>query len=87
MTESKFVEILDVTDVPYSHANVSLDDVLAETRARSSSASSTGSTSTASNASSECVASRKSTSSEREPHATIPVKMRLRALSLRRPKS
>merc|ERR1711939_951169 len=41
MTESKFVEILDNSFVPRSQANANLDDVLAETRARSSSATAT----------------------------------------------
>merc|ERR1711915_487994 len=61
MTESKFVEILDNSFVPRSQANANLDDVLAETRARSSSASS---------ASSDSLASRNSSSSERGQRPT-----------------
>ncbi|KAI7080769.1 hypothetical protein KC327_g67 [Hortaea werneckii] len=81
MTESKFVEILDNSFIPRSHANANLDDVLAETRARSSSASS---------ASSESLASRNSSSSERGQRPTSmsgPLTMRLRTLSLRKPKT
>jgi hypothetical protein len=37
MASSKFVEILDTRDLPYSRENVSLEDVLAETRLRSQS--------------------------------------------------
>merc|ERR1711939_407208 len=81
MTESKFVEILDNSFAPRSQANANLDDVLAETRARSSSASS---------ASSESLASRNSSSSERGQRPTSmsgPLTMRLRSLSLRKPKT
>ncbi|OQO05699.1 hypothetical protein B0A48_09792 [Cryoendolithus antarcticus] len=38
---SKFVELLDTTAAPYSHNNVSLEAVLAETRQRSESTSTT----------------------------------------------
>ena len=34
MAGSKFVEILNSSDAPFSHANVTLDDVLAEEHAR-----------------------------------------------------
>lgn len=83
MTESKFVEILDNSFVPRSQANANLDDVLAETRARSSSASSASSESLASS-------SRTSSSSERGQRPTSisgPLTMRLRSLSLRKPKT
>ena len=81
MTSSKFVEILDVCDTPFSNDNVSLDDVLAETRRRSTSASSASSASSSS--------SEKSSSRDRSPTSsvTVPVKPRLRALSIKRPKT
>jgi hypothetical protein len=43
MASSKFIEIMDVNDLPYSRENVSLEDVLAETRRRSQSTDSTNS--------------------------------------------
>lgn len=43
MQGSKFVEIFDSHETPYSHKNVSLEDVLEETRARSASSSSASS--------------------------------------------
>lgn len=82
MSSSKFVEILDTTDTPYSHANVSLDDVLNETRARSASSSSESGSSTNTSA---------SQSRERSPTTTTNhvtnVKTRLRGLSLKKPKT
>ena len=84
MASSKFVEILDNSDAPYSHENVSLEDVLKETRARSESASS------------ESSARLESSSRERSPatsqnannlnHGST-LKTRLRGLSVRKPKS
>lgn len=90
MSSSKFVEILDTSDAPYSHENVSLDDVLKETRARSASSSSE------SNASNGQSSSTSSSSPERSPTRTATtttnghvsaVKTRLRGLSLKKPKS
>ena len=84
MASSKFVEILDNSDAPYSHENVSLEDVLKETRARSESASSESST------------RLKSSSRERSPETSqnannlnhgSTLKTRLRGLSVRKPKS
>lgn len=77
MTSSKFVEILDTSDTPRSHDNVNLDDVIAETRRRSSSLSS------------ERSSSDSSPSRDRSPilPAPQPVKTRLRGLSIRRPKT
>lgn len=49
MTASKFTELLDPsTQPPYTDRNVSLDDILAETRRRSSSGSSAASSQSAS---------------------------------------
>ena len=72
MAPSKFVEILDTSDTPYSHADVSLDDVLKETRHRSSSA----------NGSSD-----KSLSRDSSPITREPVKTRLRGFSLKKSKT
>ena len=47
MAPSKFVEILDVSDTPFSQNNVSLDDILEDKRHRSNSQSSGRSQSTA----------------------------------------
>jgi len=76
-TMSKFVEILDVADAPYSHENVTLEDTLAENRRRSESSSSASSS------------SDKSLSRERSPTTSpaSPVRTRLRAFSLRKPKT
>lgn len=74
---SKFVEILDNEPTPYSHDNVSLEAVLAETRERSASTSSTQSTDSLSS-------EDRSTSPASPSPAVSQVKMRLRALSLRR---
>lgn len=83
---SKFVEILDTSDAPYSHENVSLDDVLRETRARSASSSSES-------GGSNSGPSPTSSSPERSPTRTSTinhvsaVKTRLRGLSMKKPKS
>lgn len=45
MVTSKFIEILDGSDAPFSHENVSLEHVLDDSRHRSASASSVSSTS------------------------------------------
>lgn len=66
---SKFVEILDTSNAPYSQDNVSLDDVLEATRERSESP--TGSSTTD--------AKRASYES---PTTTQPPKTRLRGFSL-----
>lgn len=50
MPISKFVEILDSADAPYSHENVSLEDVLEDKRHRSPSSGSTSSASSTSSA-------------------------------------
>lgn len=75
MPGSKFVEILDVSATPYSLANVDLQATIDESRRRSASSGSISS-------SNESVQSPTSPTS---PTAQ-PMKMRLRALSLRRPK-
>ncbi|KXL45166.1 hypothetical protein M433DRAFT_130219 [Acidomyces richmondensis BFW] len=74
---SKFVEILDVADAPYSHENVTLEDTLAENRRRSESSSSASSSSDKSSA--------REQSPTTPPHS--PVKTRLRAFSLRKAKT
>ena len=75
---SKFVEIMDTADQPYSHDNVSLEDILEDTRHRSQS---TGESSSP--------RSSTSISPTRERSATInyPTKPRLRGLTLKKPKS
>ncbi|KAF2719111.1 hypothetical protein K431DRAFT_305412 [Polychaeton citri CBS 116435] len=78
MSGSKFVEILDAEAVPYNHGNVSLDDVLAETRQRSASSSSTSSTNGASSPTSSRSPERSSSSSP-----IAPFKSRMRGLSLK----
>jgi len=85
MTSSKFVEILDTTDAPYSHDNVSLQDVLAETRERSASASSASSASSNNNSASDLSSSRER--SPPRPNNNQPVKTRLRGFSLRKNKT
>jgi hypothetical protein len=80
MPGSKFVEILDTTATPYSQANVDLQATIDESRRRS--ASSSGSISS----SSESLSSVQSPTSPTSPTTTAqPIKMRLRAFSLRRP--
>jgi hypothetical protein len=75
MAGSKFVEILDTTPTPYSQANVDLQATIDESRRRSASSGSISS-------SNESVQSPTSPTSP----TVQPMKMRLRALSLRRPK-
>jgi len=75
MTSSKFVEILDTCETPYSHDNVSLEDILAETRERSASASSASS------------ASSDKSSDTPTSSITQPVKTRRRGFSLRKAKT
>jgi hypothetical protein len=53
MTASKFVEILDLSDLPYSQNNVSLEDSLQDTRTRSGSQASLPSPTEQSSASSQ----------------------------------
>ncbi|KAL9529221.1 hypothetical protein SMMN14_07128 [Sphaerulina musiva] len=78
MAASKFVEILDTKTTPYSRDNVSLDDVLAETRERSESQGSIASSTT-----------EKSESASSPTSSTIsePIKARLRAFSIRNKRS
>jgi hypothetical protein len=67
---SKFVEILDNDATPYSRDNVSLEDVLAETRQRSESQGS--------------ISSLSEKSPPPSPSSySIPLKMRLRQMSVR----
>ncbi|KAI5362659.1 hypothetical protein Slin15195_G100370 [Septoria linicola] len=77
MAGSKFVEILDTTSTPYSRDNVSLEDVLAETRERSESQGSLTSTS------SEKSGSTSPTTSSYNIIPTEPLKTRLRGFSIR----
>lgn len=84
MAASKFVEILDTSDTPYSRANVSLDDVLAETRNRSQSQTSLTSSSTSSKSSSP------TTSTPTSAFYTQPtqqIKTRLRGFSMKKSKT
>ena len=80
MTSSKFVEILDNTETPYSRANVSLDDVLNDqTRHRSQSQASIG------NNSERSSSPTSTTSSSSNNFATQPIqqiKTRVRGFSL-----
>ena len=80
MPGSKFVEILDTTATPYSQANVDLQATIDESRRRSASSGSISS-------SNESVSSVQSPTSPTSPTSTTaqPMKMRLRAFSLRRP--
>ena len=75
MSSSKFVELLDTNVTPYSQDNVSLDDVLAETRRRSASGSSSSSSS-----------EKSPTRSPTSPNSHA-VKTRLRGFSLRKSKT
>lgn len=75
MASSKFVEILDTSDVPYSHENVSLDDVLGDTRHRSASSGSNR------------ASSEKSPSRDQSPTTTSLPKTRLRGFSLKKTKT
>ena len=75
MASSKFVEILDTNDLPYSHDNVSLDDVLGDSRHRSSSTTSSSSS------------SEKSPTREQSSTTSQPTKTRLRGFSLKRSKT
>ena len=77
MAGSKFVEILDTTAAPFSQANVDLQATIDETRRRSASSGSISS----SNESVQSPTSPTSPTTNAQP-----MKMRLRALSLRRPK-
>jgi hypothetical protein len=77
MAGSKFVEILDTSATPYSQANVDLQATIDESRRRSASSGSISS-------SNESVQSPTSPTSP--TMGAQPMKMRLRALSLRRPK-
>ncbi|KAL1588173.1 hypothetical protein WHR41_03141 [Cladosporium halotolerans] len=81
MSSSKFVEILDTCDTPYSNANVSLEATIDETRRRSASS---GSISTASDSSQSSSGRPSSPSSQT---TATPVKTRLRAFSLRKNKA
>ncbi|KAM0716160.1 hypothetical protein Q7P37_008674 [Cladosporium fusiforme] len=81
MSSSKFVEILDNDATPFSHANVSLEATLDETRRRTSASS------IASSSDSEKSSSQRPTPPPSPTTPTSPVKMRLRAFSLRRPKA
>ena len=77
MAGSKFVEILDTSATPYSQANVDLQATIDESRRRSASSGSISS-------SNESI---QSPTSPTPPTTNAqPMKMRLRALSLRRPK-
>ncbi|KAK4494101.1 hypothetical protein PRZ48_014399 [Zasmidium cellare] len=84
MASSKFVEILDTSDTPYSRANVSLDDVLAETRNRSQSQTSLNS-SNASDKSSSPTATSPTSTFYGQP--TQQIKTRLRGFSMRKNKT
>lgn len=79
MAPSKFVEILDTIETPYSQANVSLEDVLAETRQRSDSSTSNRDS------------TDKSPSRERGSSATSAaqpqIKTRLRGFSIKKAKT
>jgi hypothetical protein len=77
MAGSKFVEILDTSATPYSQANVDLQATIDESRRRSASSGSISS----SNESVQSLTSPTSPTTNAQP-----MKMRLRALSLRRPK-
>lgn len=76
MATSKFVEILDTTNAPYSHENVSLDDVLEDVRHRSPSTDSNVSPST-----------EKAPSRDQSPTIAAPTKSRLRGFSLMKGKT
>lgn len=78
MAPSKFVEILDTTNTPYSQANVSLEDVLGDARHR------TSSTDSSSSASSEKSTSRETSPANSATATTSTVKTRLRGLSIRK---
>jgi hypothetical protein len=73
MTASKFIEILDLSDLPYSQKNVSLEDSLQDTRHRSGSQSSMASPTEQSSPSSQVT----------QPYAQ-PSKNRLRGFSLKK---
>lgn len=79
MSSSKFVEILDTDDAPYSHKNISLEDVLNETRDRSASASS--------NSSGHSSRSPKRTATTTTTDHVAAVKTRLRGFSLKKSKT
>lgn len=83
MAASKFVEILDTSDAPYSHENVSLDDVLDETRARSESSS--GESRSSGSTSPERSTATTTTMKSHNPASTV--KTRLRGFSMKKPKS
>lgn len=74
-TTSKFVEILDTANLPYSHDNVSLDDVLDDVRHRTSS---TGSIS-----SNETSPTRETNQARPDNHNSTQSKTRLRGFSLK----
>ncbi|KAF2164853.1 hypothetical protein M409DRAFT_56223 [Zasmidium cellare ATCC 36951] len=84
MASSKFVEILDTSDTPYSRANVSLDDVLAETRNRSQSQTSLTSSSASDKSSSPTTSSPTSTF---YGQPTQQIKTRLRGFSMKKNKT
>jgi hypothetical protein len=84
MASSKFVEILDTANAPYSHANVSLDDVLDDARHRSSS---TDSTNSPSSEKSPIRDRSQTTTSSTTPSTTSNAKSRLRGFSLIKGKS
>lgn len=82
MSSSKFIEHLDTEDTPYSHANVSLHDVLDETSHRGlKSASSSRSSSASSGAD-----NNNAESSPTREHS-MPVKTLLRGLTVKRSKT
>lgn len=84
MASSKFVEILDTSDAPYSRANVSLDDVLAETRQRSQSQTSLTSSSASDKSTSP---TRSSPNSSFSSQPTQQIKTRLRGFSMKKIKT
>ncbi|KAK4618304.1 hypothetical protein CLAFUW4_12030 [Fulvia fulva] len=86
MTSSKFVEILDTSNAPYSQANVSLDDVLAETRRRSQSETSLNSSGASDRSTSPTSPSPSPSSSFYGQQPAQPVKTRLRGFSIRKNK-
>jgi hypothetical protein len=73
MTASKFVEILDLSDLPYSQNNVSLEDSLQDTRNRSGSQTSLPSPT-----------ERSSSSSQTSQPFAQPSKNRLRGFSMKK---
>jgi hypothetical protein len=77
MATSKFVEILDTNNLPYSHDNVSLDDVLEDARHRSSSS---GSISPAG----EISPMREAKQGSQESNTTTKPQTRLRGFSMRK---